>query len=75
MVISMPKTKSIRVRLTDEEWSQAEVKSLALFGVNNKSRLIRKLLRDFAGFSLILLIWKSMSLGRLSGSSRGLQET
>ncbi len=45
----MIKTKSIRVRLTDEEWSQAETSSLSLFGESNKSRLIRKLLRDYIG--------------------------
>lgn len=46
----MNKTKSIRVRLTDEEWTQAESVSLLLFGETNKSRLIRKLLRDYIGF-------------------------
>ena len=46
----MSKTKSIRVRLTDEEWLEAEAASLSLFGNNNKSKLIRKLLRDYIGF-------------------------
>lgn len=45
----MTKSKSIRVRLTEAEWSQAETASLSLFGAINKSRLIRKLLRDYVG--------------------------
>jgi len=39
----------MRVRLTDEEWHQAESASLALLGSKNKSQLIRKLLRDYIG--------------------------
>ena len=45
----MQKTKSMRVRLTDEEWQQAESASESLFGNKNKSQLIRKLLRDYIG--------------------------
>ena len=45
----MQKTKSMRVRLTDEEWQQAESASEMLFGNKNKSQLIRKLLRDYIG--------------------------
>ena len=39
----------MRVRLTDEEWLQAESASEMLFGNKNKSQLIRKLLRDYIG--------------------------
>ena len=45
----MQKTKSMRVRLTDEEWRHAESASEKLFGNKNKSQLIRKLLRDYIG--------------------------
>lgn len=45
----MQKTKSMRVRLTDDEWQQAESASEMLFGNKNKSQLIRKLLRDYIG--------------------------
>ena len=45
----MNKTKSMRVRLTELEWQQAEMASIALFGTNNKSRLLRKLMRDYIG--------------------------
>jgi phage FluMu protein gp41 len=43
----MNKTKSVRIRLTDKEWDDAELASLRLLGTHNKSRLIRKLLRDY----------------------------
>lgn len=39
----------MRVRLTELEWQQAEMASIALFGTNNKSRLLRKLMRDYIG--------------------------
>lgn len=45
----MIKTKSMRIRLTEEEWSGADSASIALFGRPNKSRLMRKLLRDYIG--------------------------
>lgn len=45
----MNKTKSMRVRLTDAEWQNAENASIALFGNTNKSQLLRKLLRDYVG--------------------------
>ncbi|KTC94911.1 hypothetical protein Lfee_2575 [Legionella feeleii] len=45
----MIKTKSMRIRLTEEEWSGADSASISLFGRPNKSRLMRKLLRDYIG--------------------------
>ncbi|MFJ1270005.1 plasmid mobilization relaxosome protein MobC [Legionella lytica] len=45
----MNKTKSMRVRLTETEWQQAETASISLFGTNNKSRFLRKLMRDYIG--------------------------
>ncbi|WP_019218372.1 plasmid mobilization relaxosome protein MobC [Legionella tunisiensis] len=45
----MVKTKSMRIRLTEEEWNSADSASTALFGTPNKSRLMRKLLRDYIG--------------------------
>ena len=39
----------MRVRLTEEEWQQAEAASIVLFGNTNKSQLLRKLLRDYIG--------------------------
>lgn len=39
----------MRIRLTEEEWSGADSASIALFGRPNKSRLMRKLLRDYIG--------------------------
>ncbi|STX39281.1 plasmid mobilization relaxosome protein MobC [Legionella feeleii] len=45
----MNKTKSMRIRLTEEEWLHADSASMLLFGCPNKSRLMRKLLRDYIG--------------------------
>lgn len=50
----MIKTKSMRIRITDEEWQHAEKASVLLFGTPNKSRLLRKLLRDYIGMGLDL---------------------
>ena len=45
----MNKTNSMRIRLTEGEWQEAETASLRLLGTSNKSRLMRKLLRDYVG--------------------------
>ena len=74
----MQKTKSMRVRLTDEEWQHAELASQALFGNQNKSKLIRKLLRDYIGMGpdLTSLEMKEFreAVRQLTGISRNLNQ-
>ena len=74
----MQKTKSMRVRLTDEEWQYAESASQALFGNQNKSKLIRKLLRDYIGMGpdLTSLEIKEFreAVRQLTGISRNLNQ-
>ena len=74
----MQKTKSMRVRLTDEEWQQAESASQSLFGNQNKSKLIRKLLRDYIGMGpdLTSLEIKEFreAVRQLTGISRNLNQ-
>ncbi len=45
----MEKTKSLHIRLTDDEWILSEDASIQLFGQPNRSRFIRKLVRDYIG--------------------------
>ena len=45
----MVKTKPLIIRITEEETFLVEEASIRLFGRLNKSRLIRKLLRDYIG--------------------------
>ena len=45
----MVKTKPLIIRITEEETFLVEEVSIRLFGRLNKSRLIRKLLRDYIG--------------------------
>ena len=45
----MEKTKLLHVRLTDEECLLVEKASIQLIGKPNKSRFIRKLVRDYIG--------------------------
>ena len=74
----MQKTKSMRVRLTDEEWQHAESASQSLFGNQNKSKLIRKLLRDYIGMGpdLTSLEIKEFreAVRQLTGISRNLNQ-
>ena len=74
----MQKTKSMRVRLTDEEWQHAESASQSLFGNQNKSKLIRKLLRDYIGMGpdLTSLEMKEFreAVKQLTGISRNLNQ-
>ena len=74
----MNKTKSMRVRLTDEEWQQAESASLALFSNKNKSQLIRKLLRDYVGMGPDLTAYELKefreAVRQLTGIARNLNQ-
>lgn len=45
----MIKTKSLIIRITEDEAQLIEKASIQLFGRPNKSRLIRKLVRDYIG--------------------------
>lgn len=74
----MIKTKSMRIRLTDEEWQLAEKASLSLLGNTNKSQLMRKLLRDYVGMGPDLIDIEieefRKAVRQLTGISRNLNQ-
>lgn len=74
----MEKTHSLRFRVTEEESKQLEEAAIRLLGRPNKSRFIRKLIRDYIGMGLDLtdeeLKEFRKAVVQLTGISRNLNQ-
>lgn len=74
----MQKTRPLIVRMTQEEITRIEEYSEAILGRNNKSRVVRKLVRDGIGFGPDLIdsemIEFRTAVRNLTGISRNLNQ-
>lgn len=74
----MQKTSPVRIRMTHDEVKELEQISIELLGKKNKSRLVRKLVRDFIGFGPDLLdlqmVEFRLAVRQLSGVSNNINQ-
>jgi metal-responsive CopG/Arc/MetJ family transcriptional regulator len=74
----MAKTEAVRVRLSLDEKLQLDALSISLIGKKNRSRLVRKLIRDALNLDLDLLDAERLAFQQaiiqLSGVARNLNQ-
>lgn len=74
----MNKTSTVRVRVTEEEKKLLEERSIAITGRNNKSKLLRKIIRELAYLTPDLLEEDikefRVAVKNLTGISRNLNQ-